>query len=159
MTRPGMRRTAWSDLAIPFAVVAGVVYLLLRFSYDSLPPLQYLVPAPLAVLAVVEWVSSRRVRAAVRHDPDARPMAALAIARFVALGKASALVGAGVAGAAVGLLIQVLPDVGTVDAANHDAGVGAALLLAAVLVVLAGMALERAGIDPSSDERGSRRGS
>lgn len=154
MTRPGgMRRTTWTDLVLPFVVVAGVVYLLLRFSYDSLPPLGFIVPVPLAVLAVVEGVLARRVRAAVAHDPDAKPMAAIVIARCVALGKASALVGAGVAGAAVGLVLRVLPDIGTVSAADHDATVGGLLLLAAILVTVAGIVLERSGIDPGSETR------
>ncbi|SHH21370.1 Protein of unknown function [Jatrophihabitans endophyticus] len=150
MTRPSMRRTAWGELAITFAAVAGVVYLLLRFGYDSLPTLEFVVPVPLAVLAVAEAVTARRVAAAVRHEPDARPMAALVVARCVALGKASALVGAGVAGAAVGLLLRLLPDIGSVDAVTHDALVGGLLLLAALLAVASGLWLERAGIDPGS---------
>ena len=52
------------------------MYVLLRLSYDSMPPLQYVVAVPLAALAIAEFVASRRVRAAVRHDPDAKPMAA-----------------------------------------------------------------------------------
>jgi hypothetical protein len=146
-----MRRTRWADLAVPFVIVAITVYVLLRFSYDSLPSLQYPVPVPLAALAVVEFVAARRVRAAVRHDPHARPMAAIVIARCVALGKASSLVGAGVAGAAAGLLARLLPDVRTVDAAAHDAKIGALLLAATILLVGAGLLLERAGIDPNND--------
>lgn len=149
-----MRRTGWTDLVIPFVALAGVVYLLLYFNYDSLPPLQFGVPVPLAVLAAVEVVLARRVRLAVRHDPDARPMTAITVARLVALGKASALVGAGVGGAAVGLLLWVLPDVGSVDAARHDASVGGLLLLAAILVTGAGVVLERAGIDPNGGRQG-----
>lgn len=152
-TGPSMRRTTWVDLAVPLVVLAITVYVLLRFSYDSLPTLQYLVPAPIAALAVAELVAARRVRAAVRHDPRARPMAAIVIARCVALGKASSLVGAGVVGAAVGLLGRLLPDVSTVAAAAHDAKVGAILLAAAILLVGAGLLLERAGIDPGSDRR------
>src|SRR5581483_6032783 len=105
---PNMRRTSWADLAIPLVVLAITVYVLLRFSYDALPSLKYLVAAPIAALAVAEVVAARRVRAAVRHEPHARPMAAIVIARCVALGKASSLVGAGVAGAAAGLLGRVL---------------------------------------------------
>ena len=97
----GLRRTRAADLAVPFAVVAIVVYAVLRAKYGSLPPLRPLTAAPLAALAAAEAVAARRVRAAVRHDPDAKPMAALVIARCVALGKASSLVAAGVAGAAV----------------------------------------------------------
>lgn len=152
-TGPGMRRTTWTDLAIPLVVLAVTVYVLLRISYDSLPTLQYLVPAPIAALAVAELVAARRVRAAVRHEPHARPMTAIVIARCVALGKASSLVGAGVVGAAIGLLARLLPDVSTVRAAAHDATVGAVLLAAAILLVGSGLLLERAGIDPGSDRR------
>jgi hypothetical protein len=151
---PGMRRTRWTDLAVPLLVIGVTVYVLLRFSYDSLPPLQFVVPLPLAVLAVAELVAARRVRAAVRHDPDARPMAAIVIARCVALGKASSLVGSAVVGAALGLLGRLLPDVRAVSAAAHDTQVGLLLLLASALLVAAGLLLERAGVDPGSDDPG-----
>ena len=95
-----MRRTGVGDLVVPFVVIGLTMYVLLRLSYESIPPLQYVVAVPLGALAVAEFVASRRVRAAVRHDPDAKPMSALVIARCVALGKASSLVGPGVAGAA-----------------------------------------------------------
>jgi Protein of unknown function (DUF3180) len=151
MNGPGMRRTTWVDLAVPLVVVAVTVYVLLRFSYDSLPPLQYVVPVPLAALAAVEYAVARRVRAAVRHEPHAKAMAAIAIARCVALGKASSLVGAGVVGAAIALLARLLPDVRTIHAAAADARVGVLLLVAAILLVAAGLLLERAGIDPGRD--------
>jgi hypothetical protein len=150
-----MRRTRWTDLVVPLVVIAVTVYVLVRFSYKDLPELDYVVPVPIAALALVELVTARRVRAAVRHDPDARPMAAIAIARCVALGKASSLVGAGVAGAALGLLARLLPDVRVVRAAAHDARVASLLLGAAILLVAAGLLLERAGIDPGRDRRES----
>jgi Protein of unknown function (DUF3180) len=152
-----MRRTRFGDLAVPFFVIGVTVYVLLRFSYADMPPLKSFVPLPLAALAVAEYVASRRVRAAVRHDPDAKPMAAIVIARCVALAKASSLVGAGVVGAAVGLLIRVAPDADTVHSAGNDTRVGIFLLVAALLLVGAGLLLERAGVDPGSrngDQRG-----
>ena len=51
------------------------------------------------------------------------------------------------------LLVRLLPDVSTVQAAGHDAVVGGLLLGASVLLVVAGLLLERSGIDPGSDER------
>lgn len=150
---PWMQRTRWTELAVPFVVIGITVYVLLQFSYDSLPPLQWPVAAPLGVLAVAEIVAARRVRAAVRHDPHAKPMAAIVIARCVALGKSSALVGAAVAGAALGLLVRLLPDVSTVSAAASDARVGLVLLVVSAALVAAGLLLERAGVDPGSDER------
>jgi hypothetical protein len=153
VTPPGLRRTRWSDLVVPLLVIAITVYSLLRFAYRDLPQLEYLVPAPIAALAAAELVAARRVRAAVRHDPNAKAMAAIVIARCVALGKASSLVGAGVVGAAVGLLARLVPDAGTVRAAAHDTRVGLLLLGAALLLVGAGLLLERAGLDPNRDRR------
>jgi hypothetical protein len=144
-----MRRTTVGDLAVPFLIIGATVYAVLRLSYGSIPPLQIYVPIPLAMLAVAELIAARRVRAAVRHDPNARPMAAIVIARCVALGKASALVAAGVAGAAGALLVRVIPDAGTVRAASNDLRVGIFLLVAAVLLLIAGLLLERSGIDPN----------
>jgi hypothetical protein len=152
-----MHRTRPIDLAAPFFIFGITIYALLRFSYDDIPPLRYFVPVPLAALAIAELVAARRVRNAVRHHPHARPMAAIVIARCVALGKASSIVGAAVTGAAVALLVRVLPDSGQVRAADHDARVGGLLLGAAVLLVIAGLALERAGIDPGS-QRGANNG-
>lgn len=149
---PGLRRTTVNDLAVPFALVGGAVYVLLRFSYGSLPPLKVLIAAPLAALAAAEFVAARRVRAAVRHDPNAKVMAAIVIARCVALGKASSLVGAGVAGAAAALLIRLVPDLGQVDVAGHDAIVAAFVLGSSGLIVGAGLLLERAGVDPGNDD-------
>lgn len=148
-----MRRTRPLDLLFPFVIIGVTAYVLLRTSYSSMPPLGYFVPVPLAALGVVEVIVARRVRAAVRHVRDAKPMTAIAIARCVALGKASSLVGAAVAGAAVALLVRVFPEADTVRAAGSDARVGVLLLASALLVVVAGLVLERAGVDPNRDRR------
>lgn len=143
-----IRRTSASDLLVPFGAALVAVYLLLRLGYESLPPFQWFTALPVAALAVTELVIANRVRAAVRHKPQARPMTALAIARAVALGKASGLVGAGLTGAVVALLIRVIPDSGRTSAAAHDLRVGLALLAGCLLLCIAGLLLERAGIDP-----------
>lgn len=158
-TPPRLRKTGPLDLAIPLLVVGVLVYSLLRVGYDSMPPLSWLVPVPMLALAAVELVTARRVRAAVRHDPNARPMEAVSIARCVALGKATSLVGAAVVGAGAALLARVLPDAGAVTALQHDVRVSAFLLACAIVLTAAGLALERAGIDPNSGdhESGERR--
>lgn len=152
---PVMRRTKWTDLVAPFFVVGLTTYALFKFSYHGYLQLKYLVPVPLGALAVAEFVAARRVRAAVRHDPHARPMAALVIARCVALGKASSLVAAGVAGFAAGLLARLIPDVGKIDIAAREVTVTSLLLAAALLLVAGGLVLERAGIDPNRDRQGT----
>jgi Protein of unknown function (DUF3180) len=149
-----MRRTKWTDLVGPVVVLAFTTYAFFRFSYHGYLQLKYLVPAPLGALAVAEFVAARRVRAAVRHDPHAKPMAALVIARCVALGKASSIVGAVVAGFAAGLLARLIPDVGDVEIVAHEVTVTSLLLAAALLLMAGGLVLERAGIDPNRDRDG-----
>lgn len=148
-----IRRTNGADLLLPFLVIGAAVYGLLRISYGSLPPFQWLIVLPIAVLAIVEVVMARRVRSAVRHDPNAKPMTAFAIARAVALAKASAVVAAAVAGAALALVLRVLPDANRTDAAAHDLRIGLALMVAAGALLAAALLLERSGIDPNSGTR------
>jgi len=144
-----LSRTRLGDLA-GLLVGAGLLsYLLLELVYEDLPPLAPVTPAPLAVLAVAEFALARRVRRVVGRDPDVKAMTAIAIARLVALGKASALVGAGAAGAALGLAAHVLPDVGRVDVARADAIVAVLVAAAALALAVAGLALERAGVAPT----------
>jgi hypothetical protein len=152
-----MRRTSVTDLLVPFVVVGGIAILVLNRYYDSFPRLQFLVALPIAALAIIEFVTARRVRAAVLHRPDAQPMTALAIARSLALAKSSALVAAGLLGAIVALLLRVVPDAGTVDAARHDAYVSVAWLVASVALLAAALVLERAAVDPNRDRRSEPR--
>jgi hypothetical protein len=142
------RRTRPSDLLLPLLIFGVLVYLLLQAAYGSLPPFQWFTAVPIGALALVEFVIANRVRGAVRHRPDARPMTALAVARAVALGKASALVGAALAGAELALASYVVPDAGRTSAAAHDLRVGLVLLAVTLLLTVAGLLLERAGVDP-----------
>jgi hypothetical protein len=143
-----MRRTSIADLLVPFAVVGVAIYLLLRADYEALPPLHYAVALPVAVLAIAEFVAARRVHAAVHHDPDAKPMAAIVIARCVALGKATSLVAAAMIGAAGALVAKVIPDASAVTAASNDLRVGLVILGSSALLLVAGLLLERSGLIP-----------
>ncbi len=153
MSAGQLRRTRIVDLVIVAVLVAVVFTVLLRTAYGSLPQLTYLVPLPLILLAIVEFVLGRRVRAVVRHDPTAKPMHAIAIARAVALGKASALVGAGCAGAAAALALRVYTDVDTVRAARNDFVISLITVVGALALVAAGLLLERSGVDPGAEDR------
>lgn len=147
-----MRRTSAADLLAPFFAVLVIVYVLLRVVYGSVPPLGYGIGVPLLFLAVIEFWLARRIRAAVGHEPEAKVMAAIVIARFVALGKASALVGAGLLGAFGALLLRVAPDAGRVSAAGDDLRTGIVLFVVSALLLVAGLLLERAGIDPGRSD-------
>ena len=148
-----MRRTGLADLLIPFVLAGGLSYALLRIGYESLPPFQWFIALPIVALAIAELVIARRVRAAVRHQPQAKPMTALAVARAVALGKATALAAAVVAGAAAGLVLKLLPSSGQANTAGHDLRVGYLLLVVTAALLMAGLLLERAGIDPRHGRR------
>ena len=148
-----MRRTSLTDLLIPFVLAGVLAYSLLRIGYGSLPPFQWYSALPVAALAVAELVMARRVRAAVRHHPQAKPMTALAIARAVALGKATALVAALVAGAAAALVLKLLPSSGQANIAGQDLRIGYLLLLVTAVLLGAGLLLERAGVDPQHGRR------
>ena len=163
MTTAGMRRTCWADLAVPFVVVGHHGLRACSGSPTTrLPPLKYLVAGAARRAGVAELVAARRVRAAVRHDPDAKPMAAIVIARCVALGKASSLVGAGGRRGRVRRCSSgVLPDAATVTAAGPRRRVAGLLLARLPAARRAGLLLERAGVDPGRDrarrrERGPR---
>jgi len=143
-----MRRTTAVDLFRPFVAVAAIAYVLLRAFYGSLPPVGYGIAAPLVFLAVIEFLAARRVRAAISHHPEAKAMPAIMIARLVALGKASALVSAGLMGALGALILRVLPDVGRIHAATSDLRAGIVLLTVSAVLLTAGVVLERSGVDP-----------
>jgi hypothetical protein len=147
------RRTGWADLLIPFVLAGALSYALLRIGYESLPPFRWFTALPIAALAIAEVVIARRVRAAVRHHPQAKPMTALAVARAAALGKATALVAAAVAGAAVALVLKLLPSSEEATIARHDLQVGYLLLVVTAVLLAAGLLLERAGIDPQHGSR------
>jgi hypothetical protein len=148
-----MRRTNASEIASIFAIATIVCYLLVRAYYDQLPPLHYYTAVPLAALAIVELVLARRVRAAVSHDPEARLMTAISIARLVALGRATALAAAAICGAFLALVLRVAPDAGDVRAAGSDLRTGSVALGASIVLLVAGLLLEAAGIDPNRGNR------
>jgi hypothetical protein len=143
-----VNRTRLGDLLGVLIGMGLAGYVLLRVVYASLPALSPVTPVPLAALAAAELVLARRVRRVVGRDPDVKAMTAISIARLVALGKASALVGAGVAGAALALVAHVAPDVGRVSVARSDAVIAGLVAAAGVLLCVAGLLVERAGVAP-----------
>ncbi|MCW2540274.1 MAG: putative secreted protein [Frankiales bacterium] len=152
-----MRRTGLADLLVSFLALGVISYLLLRMTYSSIPPFQWFIALPIAVLAGVEFVIARRVRQAVRHLPGSRPLTAFAVARGVALGKATAMVGSALTGAGVALILKVLPDSDRTSAASHDLRVGVAFAVVSAILCASGIVLERAGIDPNRDRDAAKR--
>jgi hypothetical protein len=153
-----VKRTSFGQLATIFAGLTAISYLLLHLFYGDLPTAHYYTALPILALAVVELVQARRVRAAVNHDPDAKLMTAIAIARLVALGRASALAGSALAGVLLALIVRVAPDAADVTAAGSDLRTGGVIFLSSILLLVAGLLLEAAGIDPQGRDGRSGHG-
>jgi hypothetical protein len=145
------------DLVVLAAGLAAATWLLVRTWYGQLPPLNWWLPAPLAVLAVAEALGARTLRvrlAALREartagNPGAgtkrapagpvRPVEPMLVARLAVLAQASAYVGAVFVGIWAGVLAHVGPAVGRLQAAGGDAvtalvgiGCSAGLVVAAL---------------------------
>ncbi|MDV3128809.1 DUF3180 domain-containing protein [Mycobacterium sp. 21AC1] len=136
-----MGPTRKRDLAGAAAGVAIVSYLLVHILYRWFPPITMWTGLSLLGVAVVETAWAFYVRAKVndgkvgvgggRLDP-------LAVARSVLIAKASAWVGALVAGWWIGVLVYVLPRRGTQRVALEDtAGVVVAVISAVALAIAA----------------------
>ena len=137
-----MRFTRSRDLAA-VAIIAGILaHLLLRLSYDTLPPLPVLSGSTLVVIAVVEVVLAFSLRARIQRRPGARPVQPLTAARAVALAKASSVLGALMFGAWAGLLIFVIPVRDSFPAASNDLVAAVVGMISALLLTAAALWLE-----------------
>jgi chromate transport protein ChrA len=138
---PSIRPTSISVLVVAGLVAAAVGWLLLSFSYSTLPDLPWSPVLVLAVLAVAEALLAQNTSARIRRKPGMPPVEPLAVARYVALAKASALVGALSAGFSAGLVGWLAME--PTQAARDDVPTAGAGLVAAALLIAASLWLER----------------
>lgn len=146
-----LRLTKVRDLILIAVVFVALGWLLAREFYASLPAIQLLVGLPLAVLAVGEVVLARHLRRRIGgaevgaglHQTDP-----ITVARSAMLGKASALVGALVAGIFGGLLIYLSTDALRLHAAALDRPGVIIAVVSGLALAAAGAWLERACLTP-----------
>lgn len=148
---PSLRPTSISVLVVAGLAAAAVGWLLLSFSYSRLPSLPWTPALVLAVLAVAEGMLAQNTSARIQRKPGAPPVEPLAVARYVALAKASSLVGAIFAGFSAGLLTWLLLE--PTKAAREDIPATAAGLVAALALIGAALWLERACRVPEQPDR------
>jgi Protein of unknown function (DUF3180) len=137
-----MKPTSIRFLVAVAIVVGALVYILVAVSYGDLPPVPLFAPATLAFLGIAELLTALSVSARLQHRPGTRPIDPLVVARLVALAKASSFVGAlafGAYGAILGYVVQSLDN----PHKAHDAAAGGFGAAAALLLVIAGLFLER----------------
>jgi hypothetical protein len=136
LTRPG-------TLAGVFALCAIVAWLAVRATFQNLPLLPITAVPALAALAIAEAFVGRHVRSRLtgRRSPT-KPLAPIAVARLVALAKASSVAASALGGLAGGYLIFVL---GSLDKTipARDARVAGATVAAAIALIAAALYLER----------------
>ena len=141
-----MRPTRPSSLVALFLAAAALSWGLLRMAEDRgavLPPLPWGGPLGLAFVAAALALSTVALRRRLRGTPGTKPPQPIGVARMAALGKASSHVGALVGGAYAGLVLLLAADLDVV-ARRDRAVVAGVALVAALLVVAAGVLLERA---------------
>lgn len=140
------------------AVAVGlVVWLLLRFTYASLPPLPWTAVPTLLLLALGEAFTGFNIRSRINRKPDAKdeikPVEPLVVARMAALGKASAHAATALAGV-FGGFAAYLSSAMDKPTPRRDFIVSTGTFVAAVALVAAALFLEyacRVPKDPEDD--------
>lgn len=161
--RPVNRR----DLVVLAAGIAVASWLLVRAFYQQLPPLDWWLPVPLAVLALAEALGARTLRTrladlrearAARDRADVRPptklvrpVEPLLVARLAVLGQASAYVGSVFLGIWIGVLLHVGPAVHRLQTAGQDTVTSSLGVVASVGLMTAGLWLESVCRIPPED--------
>src|ERR1039457_2881985 len=146
------------NLVVIGAACAAASWLVLRVVYSVLPPLPWTAVPALLLLAIAESWSGRNLRARPRLSArrGSKPILPIAVARMAALAKASSLAAALVGGLTAGFLIYVS---GSMDKATlrSDALVASSTVVAAILLVMAALYLERGCRIPADDQDGISR--
>jgi Protein of unknown function (DUF3180) len=144
MTRP-------ATLAGIFALCALGAWLAVRVTFTSLPLLP-IGPIPVLVaLALGEALVGRNVRGRITGRIVGKPLAPIAVARLVALAKASSAAGAAIAGLLGGYLAYVLGQLDKTIPAR-DARVAGITFACALALVIAALYLERCCQAPKPPE-------
>ena len=107
-----------------------------------LPPLPWAAPLGIAFLGAAVLLSALALRRRLRGVPGTKPPQPIGVARMAVLGKAASHVGSVVGGAYGGYLVLLLPGL-DIGGRRDRALVAGAALLAAVLLTVAGLLLER----------------
>jgi uncharacterized membrane protein YbhN (UPF0104 family) len=130
-----MKPTRWPVLVAAALVAGGITYAVTRSSYDSIPRPSAIPLFWLGLLVIAEFYIAVMTRARLAGRAGTRPINPLVVARFVALAKATSIVGALAAGGYAGFLLWVArldsPAANT-DTRTSAIGSGLGLLLVAV---------------------------
>jgi len=138
-----VRPTHWQTVLGLIAVAAGFGWVLPDNAYGNLQTLPAYAPVTAVFIAVFELALARIVHRKLRHVGPSKPMHPMQIARAAALAKASSATGALLVGFYGGFFLWALQRT-EVRAIAHDARVAAISAVAAALLLVAALLLERA---------------
>ena len=148
-----MMPTRVATLVAIFLCAAALTWAALRAAENHgtvLPALPWGAPFAIAALGVAVLVAAFALRRRMRGAPGTKPPQPIGVARLAVLGKTSSHVGAMLGGGYAGLLLLLISSLEV--AARRDRAVVAFLAVAgAILLVAAGLYLERACRLPPSD--------
>lgn len=137
------------DLLVVGVVAIVLAYVVVRLSYQRLPPLPRFAGLAAALVGIGEAVAGfglrRRIQPperSVAGVQSRKPVPPLTAARAVMAAKATSLAGAAVAGLWIGLLLYVLPSWSTVAAAQSDGVTGIIGLVGACIMIGGALYLE-----------------
>jgi hypothetical protein len=120
---------------VTVAVVCAIAaWLIVRATFDSMPTLPWTAAPALLLLAVAEAVSGRNLKARIAGRRGDKPLAPMAVARMVALAKASSMGATVFGGLAAGLLIYTASRLNLAVARSDAINMAATLASAAILV-------------------------
>ncbi|ADP78206.1 DUF3180 domain-containing protein [Pseudofrankia inefficax] len=138
-----MRPTRARELAAAVLVAGVLAYLLLVWTYRTLPQLPRTGPLSVFVIAVLELQTASITRRRLAGRPGTKPIMPITVARLAVLAKASSLTAAVMAGGWAALLAYTTAHLNTYGTAGADlitAGLG---LGSAVALAVAALLLER----------------
>lgn len=148
-----MNRLAWSSLVLAAVVTAVATFVLVQSYFGLLPPVGWSAVSALLV-AGVNLVLALRVRKAVADRGvgfDRSQMHPVTVSRYLALGQATAVLGALLAGFGAGLSVYLGLNASVLAAAQEELPAAIAVLVGGTAAVAAGLFLERACEDPSDE--------
>ncbi|MBL7502090.1 DUF3180 domain-containing protein [Frankia sp. CNm7] len=136
-----MRPTRAAELVIAGVVTGVLAYLLLGWTYRSLPELPRTGPLSVFVVALVELQTADITRRRLAGRPGTKPIMPITVARLAVLAKASSLTAAVMAGgwaALLGYTAAHYDEFGTAgaDLITAGLGLGSAVALLAVALLL-----------------------
>jgi hypothetical protein len=141
-------------LVIVAVVCAIAAWLIMLATFTSMPTLPWTAAPALLLLAVAEAVSGRNIKARIAGRRGGKPLAPIAVARMVALAKASSMGATAFGGLAAGFLIYAASRL-SLAVPRSDAINMAATLTSAAALVAAALYLEHCCRAPQ-DETGTR---